>query len=375
MDVGIGFSCTSSSEEAGAEAASQALRSVEEPILTFLFTTEDYNPEAVLEGVLPRIGASCLVGVCSAGIITPYGIYRRGVAALTFGGKGMSAATALVKFDGSSAEESGKQLGKSLLEKAPAREGTVFVFPDGLVPNIGKMLCDLYGVLGPDFRYAGGGAGYNLRFVKTYQMTEQGVASTAVAAALVSGCSFGIGVGHGWRSMGSPLIITKARGCVVYEFEEQPAFEVYSRRLGGVSLEDFAEIGARHPLGIVDASGRHIVRDPLKVLPGGAIQLASDIPSKAVAYLMTAEADDLLGVTRDVAAAALRSVRMPRFALVFNCVSRSLLLGGGSDEISIIREVLGTLPFVGFLSFGEVAPYDDVALFHNKSLVIAVGGE
>jgi hypothetical protein len=375
VKAGIGFSRVPSSKKAGAEAAREAGRLLEKPALTFLFTTEGYDQKEVLEGVLSQTGATCLGGACGAGIVTPQGIYREGVAVLALGGDGISAVTDLVAFVDSDPKKTGKRLGNNLLGKASVRTGTVFVFPDGLANHISEMLCGLYDVLGPEFQYVGGGTGDNLRFMKTYQMTEHGVASSSVAAALVAGCSFGIGIGHGWKSVGAPLIITKARGRVLYELDEQPAFEVYSRRLGGLTPENFAEVGAKHPLGITDASGRFIIRGPLWVLPGGAIQLVTDVPSRAVAYLMTAEREDLLRAARDVATTALQAVRVPRFALVFDCVSRSLLLGNGCEEVAIIRETLGPLPFVGFLTFGEVAPYDDVPLFHNKSLVIAVGGE
>lgn len=375
MKAGIGFSRVPFSKETGAEAAAEACRLVEKPVLTFLFTTEGYDQEGVLEGVLSQTGASCLVGACGAGIVTPQGVYREGVAVLVLGGEGVSAVTAAVSFANGEAWETGKRLGKTLLDKAQVRAGTVFVFLDGLTDHISELLLGLYGVLGPGFRYAGGATGDNLRFQKTYQMTEHGVASSSVVAALVWGCSFGVGVGHGWRSVPVPLIITRARGRVLYELDEQPALEVYSRRLGEFDPKNFAEVGARHPLGLVDASGRFIIRDPLKVLPGGALQLVTDVPSRAAAYLMTAEKDDLLRVARDVAATALQAVRIPRFALVFDCVSRSLLLRNSSEEVAVVREALGSLPFVGFLTFGEVAPYNDVPLFHNKSLVITVGGE
>jgi len=375
VKAGVGFSCAPSSKKAGAEAAGKACCLLEKPVLAFLFSTDGYNQEDVLEGALSETGGSCVVGACGAGIVTPQGIYREGVAVLALGGEGISAVTALVQFIEGDPEETGRRLARNLLAKAPVRTGTVFVFPDGLANNISKMLCGLYEVLGPDFQYVGGGTGDNLRFIRSYQMTECGVSSCSVAAALVWGCSFGIGVGHGWRSVGAPLIITKARGRVLYELDEQPAFDVYSCRLGGLNPQNFAEFGAKHPLGIADASGRFIIRDPLKVLPGGAIQLVTDVPPKAVAYLMTAEKEDLLRVARDVATAALQVVRAPGFALVFDCVSRSLFLGNGPEEVAVIREVLGSLPFVGFLTFGEVAPYEDVPLFHNKSLVITVGGE
>jgi hypothetical protein len=94
VKVGIGFSRVPSSKEAGAEAAGEACRFLEKPVLTFLFTTEEYDQEDVLEGVLSQIGGSCLVGACGAGIVTPQGIYREGVAVLVFGGEGVSGRTA-----------------------------------------------------------------------------------------------------------------------------------------------------------------------------------------------------------------------------------------------------------------------------------------
>lgn len=374
MEVGVGFSCALSSREAGAGAAREACRCLEKPVLVFLFTTEDYDQEAVLEEVLSRTGASRLVGACGAGVVTPEGICRRGIAVLAVRAEGVSAATALVSLGGGDAEEAGKRLAERLLSKVPAREGAVFIFPDGFAGGITEVLSGLYDVLGPEFRYAGGGTGDNLRFMKTYQMTEEGVASSSVAAALVTGCSFGVGVGHGWRSAGPPLVITRARGRVVYELDGQPALEVYLRRLGEAAPENFANLGARHPLGVVDVSGRYVIRDPLKGLPGGAVEFVTEVPPSAVAYLMTTTRDELLHASRDTVAAALRRVRVPRFALVFDCVSRSLLLGNGGEEAAAFREAFGSLPFAGLLTFGEAACYDDAPLFHNKTLVVAVGG-
>ncbi|MGQ9513108.1 FIST N-terminal domain-containing protein [Thermodesulfitimonas sp.] len=56
----------------------------------------------------------------------------------------------------------------------------MFLFPDGLGGNISEMLRGVYDVMGPRFKYVGGGTGDNLRFSKTYQMTEAGVSSKAV---------------------------------------------------------------------------------------------------------------------------------------------------------------------------------------------------
>jgi len=374
IKAGIGYSRRRISGEAGCEAARQACAQVGKPVLTVLFTTEECDQAAVLLQVLEETRCTRLVGACGAGIVTPEGVLREGVGVLALAGE-VETATALVAFAPDEPEATGRRLGESLLSASSAPEGAVVVFPDGLAGNIAEMLRGLYDVVGPDFRCIGGGTGDNLRFTETYQMTEAGVASNAVAAALIAGCSFGLGVGHGWKPVGPPLIITRARDKVIYELDERPAFAVYAQRLGGIDVERFPEYGMRHPLGIADASGRFIIRDPLLARPDGSIQLVTEVPPRAVAYLMEYETEELLRVTREVVAAAKGQVRKPRFALIFHCVSRSSLLGCEVGE-RIIREALGeSIPFLGLLTFGEVAPYDDAPLFHNKALVVAIGGE
>ncbi|MGQ9531548.1 MAG: FIST signal transduction protein [Desulfotomaculales bacterium] len=318
-------------------------------------------------------GHTPLVGACGAGIVTPAGIFEEGVAVVALAGEGIRVTTAMTEFTAGDPWETGKRLGRQLRAGEAMPSGMV-VFPDGLAGSITEMLQGLYDVLGPGFKYAGGGTGDNLRFIRTYQLTGGGIASGAVAAALISGCAFGVAVEHGRKPIGSPLVVTRARGKVVYELDTRPAFAVYSERLGGIEPEKFQEFGLRYPMGLPNAAGRFIVRDPLRVLPDGAIELVTEVPPRAVAYLMHAGAEDLLQVTRQVATASLREVACPAFALVFTCVSRSLLLGNGGREFEVYREVFGSLPFAGFLTFGEVAAYDDVPVFHNKTLVVAVEG-
>lgn len=374
MQAGVGWSRRPASREAGREAARHALRDLERAGALFLFTTDGYDQEEVLEGVLAEAGSTPLVGACGAGIVTPVGILKEGVAVLALAGKGLRVATAMTEFTAGDPWETGKKLGRQLTAGAAVSSGMVVVLPDGLAGSITEMLQGLYDELGPGFKYVGGGTGDNLRFIRSYQLTERGMASGAVAAALISGCAFGVAVEHGWRPMGSPLVVTGARGKVVYELDARPAFTVYSERLGGIEPEKFQEYGLRYPIGMPNAAGHFILRDPLRVLPDGAIELVTEVPPRAVAYLMEARAEDLLEVTRRVAVASLREVALPVFALVFTCVSRSLLLGNGGREFEIYREVFGPLPFAGFLTFGEVAAYDDVPVFHNKTLVVAVGG-
>lgn len=377
VQVGVGYSLLPDSREAAKEAARLAVAQSGPPVLTFLFTTERYNQAEILDAVMAETGTPKLVGASGAGIITAEGIKKHGVGVVTVAGEGIMAKTALVEMLPDRADETGRKLAEQLLRGSALGEGTVFVFPDGLAGNIARMLRGIYDVLGPRFRYVGGGTGDNMRFLKTYQMTETDVASGAVAAALVAGCSFATGIDHGWEPFGSPLLITKAKGKIVFEIDEQPAFQVYSRRLGGITSEDFPFYAVRYPLGIPDITGKFIIRDPFKLGADGSIEFVTEVPPRAVAYLMRyTRVENLLQTALEATMQAKKSVNTPRFALIFNCVSRALLMGEHAErELEMIRDILGGLPMAGFLTFGEVGSYGSgVPLFHNKTFLIAVGG-
>lgn len=203
LRVGVGDSLRGSSRAAAREAAERAVSRSGCSALTFLFTTANYNQKEVLETVLKETGSARLMGASGAGIITQEGIKRQGVQVLTLAGEDIVAQTALMEIPAGRAGEAGRALAEKLLEGFPLKEGAVFLFPDGLAGNIARLLRGIYDLLGPGFLYAGGGTGDNLSF--------------------------------GWVPFGSPLLITRARGKKVLEINEQPAFRVYARQLGGIS--------------------------------------------------------------------------------------------------------------------------------------------
>ncbi|NHM26122.1 hypothetical protein G7K71_09025 [Desulfofundulus sp. TPOSR] len=377
MKVGVGYSLHPDSREAARKAARFAAARSGPPALTFLFTTEGYNQEEILETVMAETGTPKLVGASGAGIITAEGIKKHGVEVVTLAGEGITARTALVEMLSERADETGRELAEKLLSGQTPGEGTVFVFPDGLAGNIARMLRGIYDVLGSRFTYAGGGTGDNMHFFRTYQMTETGVASGAVAAALVAGCSFATGMGHGWEPFGPPLLITRTRGKVVFEIDEQPAFQVYSRRLGGITSEEFPDCAVRYPLGVPDLTGRFIIRDPFKLGADDSIEFVTEVPYRAVAHLMRyTSPESLTRAALEATVQARKSVNFPRFALIFDCVSRFLLMGEHADrELEAIRNTLGGVPVAGFLTFGEVGSCaSGPPLFYNKTFLIAMGG-
>lgn len=376
MQVGVGISDNPLAWEAGLEAARKAAAESGPPALAVVLTTDNYDQEAVLSSARSVLGDTNLVGACSAGLFTTDKFLKQGIGILTLAGEELQTATALVGYPADDARKAGVTLGERLL--AGGHESGAFIcFPDGFSGNISRMIDGFYDSAGPEFIYAGGGTGDNLNFCRTWQMSDEGVASNAVAGAFLGGCALTSRIGHEWEPTGPPLVITHAKGKIVYELDGRPAFEVFSERFGGIGLESFSHFAMRFPFGISYGSDSYLVRDPLKVVNGSAIEFATEIPKRAVAYIMRPREGRPYSLAEDLGKDAFQALKTPRFALVSYCISRSLLLGQAcEDEIRTLMRPFGTgFPLLGFLAFGEIGCYGNGPQLHNKSISLLVGGD
>jgi hypothetical protein len=340
-----------------------------------VFSTEWHDPEALLGAVKRVAGKGKVVGCSAVGAITDGRVRTRGVSIGTLSGEELRVATCLHPGLQEDPRRTGRWSGSELLSSG-IDSGLVLALPDGSVTSLYGMTRGLYERMGPDFAYVGGATGCNLRPVRTAQFTEQGVATRAVAAAVVSGVSVGTAIGHGWRTQGTLMVVTRAEGNRVYELDGRSAFDVYSEQLGGIPVNGFGEYGMAHPLGFPDVHGNYLIRDPLALNDDKSIDFVSDVPSGGVANVMGADMPSLIEAARGAAQKAAGQVNRPRFALLFDCVSRRLLMGKQfGEELRAVNEVLAGIPVLGMLTFGEIGSYADAPLFHNKTIAVAVLGE
>ncbi len=374
IQVGIGYNQEKDSALAGHLAAEQATWQSGKSAITFLFCTDNYNQEQVFQAVKKNIGSSKLVGACVAGIIIDNNIFTKGVGVCTIGGSGIQAATCLQENITNSSYKSGEEAGRKLLESG-LDSGTVFVFPDGLAANISVLLRGLYNALGPNYNYIGGGTGDNLRFNKSYQFTDHGVSSNALAVAVVKGINFQVSLGHGWKPVGQPIIVTRAKEKRVYELDGLPAFDRYSACLGGIDKKEFPYYSMRHPLGIPSIGGDFLIRDPLKVEDDNSIIFVTEVPQNTVATIMKGDIDSLLSAAEDISRETFHACTSPKLSLLFDCVSRYLLMGKDFErEIEAVTKNAGAgVPIIGMLSFGEVSNISGTPIFYNKTIIVAAG--
>lgn len=377
MKVGMGYSKLKDSKKAAIESIEKALNyseSSESPDLTFIFTTDSYDQYMVFESIKNNIGDSKIIGFCGGGIITPEGVLKQGIGVLTLYGDELRIKTSLQQGINENPHQVGEKTGEKLLESG-IDKGIVFAFPDGFSSNISEVIQGLYDTMGPDFKYAGGGAGDNLKFFKTYQFTEEGVARGALATVLIGGMGVETGIGHGWKPKMDPMIITDSDGKKVIEINGISAFDSYCEQVGDIDVEKFPEYGMKNPLGFPDISGNYLIRDPLKLNSDKSIDFVTEIPKNAVGNVMEGEIPDLIKKARDVTSETVQSIEKPHFVLLFDCISRYLLMGDEfKNELESIKEAVGMdIPILGALTFGEIGSYTDVPLLHNKTTIIVVG--
>lgn len=344
--------------------------------LIILFTTERYDHQLIVNEVIKHFRDVKLVGFCAGGVILSDRFSYEGIVAAGIYSRRVKAKTFLISEFAKDVHKAANLAINKLLTNRTS-EGLLLILPDGFVSKITTFIRALYEQMGPEFGYIGGGSGDNLKFFKTFQFTEEGIRSQAVALALLKNISYFTAIGHGFLPIGPPLLITRASNKIVYEIDGEPAFRVYRALIEKifsvqVTAENFASVGLRYPLGIPYFEKDFILRDPLKVLEDESIEFVTEVPEGTIAYIMHTSEDYLLSAARRISTKIKEAVPYPKLVLVFDCISRSVILGERfKEELSLISEILGEkVPIIGALTFGEVGSFANVPLFHNKTIAI-----
>jgi hypothetical protein len=257
----------------------------------------------------------------------------------------------------------------------------LILLSDGLAGNQQEIVRGAHSVVGAGVPLVGGCAGDDLKMSRTFQFIDgQVLSDSVVSAALGSDAPIGIGVRHGWRRVGEPVLVTRSAGNQVYELDEQPALDVYLDRLAvpEPAREDpsaFTRFALTHPLGVGRRSGEDQVR-----FVGGAdfrersLSCIAEIPPAATAWFMEGDAESVMAATEAACRDALTPLggRPPLGLIAFDCIARRGVLGeeGIQEEIRRLGAVSGGAEVAGFYTYGEIARTRGAGGFHNQTLVV-----
>jgi hypothetical protein len=375
----VGRASGTDARRAGEEAAAQALERDDAKLLV-VFCSDSFDLHELLAGINGRSGRVPLIGCSTAGEISTGGPDDTSVVISAFGGD-FSVATAANTGASAHLYEAGANAAACVETVGDRPERILIMLTDGLAGDQQQIVRGAYSVVGAGVRLVGGCAGDDLKMQATFQLHGNEVLTDAVVAAAVSSdAPFGIGVRHGWRRRGEPMLITRSSNNRVHTIENQPALDVYLDRLDAPEearsdASSFTRFAQTHPLGLKARAGEERVRFIGDADFGDrSLGCIAEVPQGGLAWFMEGDDQSVLAATDAACVDALAPLgeRAPLGVVAFDCIARRGILGdeGIQTEIARIAENAGGAPVAGFYTYGEIARTHGVSGFHNQTLVV-----
>jgi len=378
--LGVGYSDDPDPKAAGTAAADTALREAD-PKLLMVFCSDSYDLEALLAAINERSGGVPLIGCSTAGQIGPSGPGDASVVITALGGSGFSVSTAVATGVSSRLRESGAEVAACIQALDSRPHQVLMLLSDALGGDQQEVIRGAYGVAGAGIPLVGGCAGDDFKMQGTYQFYGNRVVQDAVVGAGIgSDAPLGIGVHHGWRKVGEPVLVTRSGGNRVFTLDDRPALDVYLERHSApdeahTDETAFNSFAITRPLGLSRRSAEEGVR-----LVAGAdfgdrsLSLIAEVPQDGLAWFMEGDVDSVLEATDRACEAAIGAIgdRRPLGLLTFDCAARRGVLGdeGISREVERVTRQADGAPIAGFYSYGEIARTSGVSGFHNQTIVV-----
>ncbi|MGO9700489.1 MAG: FIST signal transduction protein [Xanthobacteraceae bacterium] len=264
----------------------------------------------------------------------------------------------------------------------------IFVLSDGLNVNGSELVAGITAAVGEQVAVTGGLAGDGADFRETLVGADCVPRKQTVAAVGFYGSAIRIGHGSagGWDEFGPRRQITRSRGNVLFEFDGQPALDLYELYLGDEEARGLPGSGLLFPLRIFDPErpDHDIVRTILAVdHKARSMTFAGDVPEGWTAQLMRGNFDRLAAGAAAAARQAADGIGPSRtgdqLAILVSCIGRRLLMGQHTaDELEATSGEFGPhISQFGFYSYGEISPHrvSGVCELHNQTMTVTTIAE
>jgi hypothetical protein len=206
---------------------------------------------------------------------------------------------------------------------------------------------------------------------------------SVVAASVDSDGDFGIGVQHGWRQVGAPMMVSRASAGRVYTLDDEPALDAYLRRLDApaeayTDIVAFQHFSMTRPLSVRRRAGAEVRGVNAQAnFTDRSLGCGGEIPEGGLTWVMEGDAESVLEATDVACLEALSGIAGPPIGVIaFDCIARRDVLGetGISDEVARVTRHAGAAAVSGFYTYGEIARKSGINGFHHQTLVVLAIG-
>jgi hypothetical protein len=390
IQAGVGMSHHRNPRVAGQEAAEKALAAagVERPDFVFMFATVGYDQQDLLKVVREAIKGVPLCGCSGEGVIAgaeaDESNFSVGVMAIS--SDQLRFSHGMVTGLKEDPAEAGRAIAEAIQPEVDSDTLALFLFPDGITLNFDRLVAGLEGRLNLDrlLPLVGGTAGDNLAMKRTYQYYNDQVVSDGVAWALLSGgAQIAWAVNHGCIPVGIEHKVTRCEANVIYEIDGRPALEVLKDYVTEDEIENWARavftfsFGFKVP-GYMQDYDEYVIRGMVggKDDTTGSITIPTEV-SEGTSIWLTRRDYEKLAHGVDRAAEEIKAQlgdNAARLVFQFDCAARGKALLREQQKLQLLETLRGRVgpdvPWLGFYTFGEIAPVGERNYFHNYTVVL-----
>ena len=354
--VGTGYTTLPDPLAAAAQVVEQAKAGLEgKPTLAILFSTTDYDTQALVSAVQRHLGDVPLWGgTSSTGVFGGDGWItgKNGAASLMLlSNRPAGVGVAPV---GDDPVKAGKTATAAALAQAGGSARVLltraFMGPEeGLLDGVAQVA--------PGVPVVGGSSSDHTPEGKWRQFSNGHSYQGAFTIAALGGGTVGYAFAHGYKLTGKKAVITKATGRRLIELDHRLAMDVYSEwtgkpkaELGGSAILVFSVL---HPL-LLHTDGVTLSVHPVGGNDDGSIDTGVLLHGGQTLELGAGTPDELIGEVEKVVRDAAKGVAHPTAVLLAHCGGRAIALGDRIGEVAgKVQQAVPGLPWIGYLAFGE----------------------
>jgi diguanylate cyclase (GGDEF)-like protein/PAS domain S-box-containing protein len=232
----------------------------------------------------------------------------------------------------------------------------LIVFSDGLKSNAEEFLKSLTAIT-PNIIIAGGRAGDNISYSKTFVFDHKEATENGVVIASLSGDDLVVNSDYmmNWDLIGKEMTVTKADGNIVYEVDNIKIKDLYRKYLGTEVADNLPSSGTEFPL-IIMRDGIKVARSVLSILEDESFLFAGNLKVGEKIRFSYGNLNDIKNSLYDN---NLKLSKLPIESIfIYSCSGRKTLMG---KELEVEFKMLNSLATTaGFFTFGEY--------FHSSKL-------
>ncbi|WP_111707422.1 FIST signal transduction protein [Lutibacter citreus] len=280
-------------------------------------------------------------------------------------------------------DKDAKLLGESLIKQMPSKNlKHLFTLSEGSFVNGSALIEGIESSIN-NISLTGGMCGDGILFNKTLASYKTNPKEGEVVLIGFYGdtLEFSFASIGGWNNFGPERIITKSEGNILYEIDNLPALDLYSKYLGDKASE-LPQASLFYPLNVTHPGKKKpVVRTILSInKEDNSMVLAGDAPENSKVQLMMSSVDDIVSGAYEAAELAMKNRKnKPELALLVSCVGRKLVMDQRvEEEIEEVMSIVGDQTnIIGFYSYGEMAPFygQKQCELHNQTMTLTLISE